>query len=69
MNESTQEATTLALQLSEKYHDFLSLIAMCKNLQDDQRLHSYIYKFEKENFGEFLFKYYLDKGTSALAFL
>lgn len=48
--------------LSERYHDFTTLIQLCESDGDEERLQSYAEQFEADGFVQYLFKYYMDQG-------
>ncbi|XP_028398502.1 nuclear pore complex protein Nup133-like [Dendronephthya gigantea] len=51
-----------ALSLAEKYRDFDILIEICEELQDQDKLQHYMNLFSTENFSDFAFKWYMDRG-------
>ncbi|KAJ8364873.1 hypothetical protein SKAU_G00137040 [Synaphobranchus kaupii] len=48
--------------LAEKYCDFDILVQMCEQTENQSRLQSYMTKFADQNFADFLFRWYLEKG-------
>lgn len=54
-----------ATALAEKYYDFGSLVEICEATGNRERLEEYTKQFAAQDFSEFLFKWYLDKGYSA----
>lgn len=45
--------------LAEKYFDFTILIQICERTNDDERLMYYMDKYEKKDFAQFLFSWYI----------
>ncbi|XP_066472904.1 nuclear pore complex protein Nup133 [Tiliqua scincoides] len=52
----------LAAALAEKYCDFDILVQMCEQTDNQTRLQRYITQFANQNFSDFLFRWYLEKG-------
>ncbi|XP_015276923.1 PREDICTED: nuclear pore complex protein Nup133 [Gekko japonicus] len=52
----------LAALLAEKYCDFDILIQICELTDNQNRLQRYITQFADQNFSDFLFRWYLEKG-------
>ncbi|KAF3688079.1 Nuclear pore complex protein Nup133 133 kDa nucleoporin Nucleoporin Nup133 [Channa argus] len=48
--------------LAEKYCDFDILVQMCEKTDNQSRLQHYMTKFADQNFADFLFRWYLEKG-------
>uniref|UniRef100_A0A6Q2XRS8 Nuclear pore complex protein Nup133 n=1 Tax=Esox lucius TaxID=8010 RepID=A0A6Q2XRS8_ESOLU len=48
--------------LAEKYCDFDILVQMCEQTDNQNRLQHYMTKFADQNFADFLFRWYLEKG-------
>ncbi|XP_074521578.1 nuclear pore complex protein Nup133 isoform X1 [Halichoeres trimaculatus] len=48
--------------LAEKYCDFDILVQMCEQTDNQSRLQHYMTKFADQNFADFLFRWYLEKG-------
>ncbi|XP_060905135.1 nuclear pore complex protein Nup133 [Labrus mixtus] len=48
--------------LAEKYCDFDILVQMCEQTDNQNRLQHYITKFADQNFADFLFRWYMEKG-------
>ncbi|XP_057700536.1 nuclear pore complex protein Nup133 isoform X2 [Corythoichthys intestinalis] len=48
--------------LAEKYCDFDILVQMCELTDNQSRLQHYMSKFEEQNFADFLFRWYMEKG-------
>ncbi|CAJ1052844.1 nuclear pore complex protein Nup133 [Xyrichtys novacula] len=48
--------------LAEKYCDFDILVQMCEQTDNQSRLQHYMAKFADQNFADFLFRWYLEKG-------
>ncbi|KAM7008916.1 nuclear pore complex protein Nup133 [Tautogolabrus adspersus] len=48
--------------LAEKYCDFDILVQMCEQTDNQSRLQHYITKFADQNFADFLFRWYMEKG-------
>ncbi|XP_065536370.1 nuclear pore complex protein Nup133 isoform X2 [Lathamus discolor] len=52
----------MAATLAEKYHDFDILVQMCEQTDNQARLQRYMTQFADQNFSDFLFRWYLEKG-------
>ncbi|XP_053463567.1 nuclear pore complex protein Nup133 isoform X2 [Nycticebus coucang] len=52
----------LAASLAEKYCDFDILVQICEQTDNQNRLQRYMTQFADQNFSEFLFRWYLEKG-------
>ncbi|XP_072319049.1 nuclear pore complex protein Nup133 isoform X2 [Eucyclogobius newberryi] len=48
--------------LAEKYCDFDILVQMCEQTENQSRLQHYMNKFANQNFADFLFRWYMEKG-------
>ncbi|KAM8773428.1 nuclear pore complex protein Nup133 [Acanthopagrus schlegelii] len=48
--------------LAEKYCDFDILVQMCEQTDNQSRLQHYMTKFADQNFADFLFRWYMEKG-------
>ncbi|XP_064177586.1 nuclear pore complex protein Nup133 [Anguilla rostrata] len=48
--------------LAEKYCDFDILVQMCEQTDNQSRLQRYMTKFAHQNFADFLFRWYMEKG-------
>ncbi|XKL69512.1 hypothetical protein PGB90_007281 [Kerria lacca] len=48
-----------AATLAEKYLDFIILVQICDKTKDDDRLMYYMDKYEKKDFAQFLFSWYI----------
>uniref|UniRef100_A0AAQ5ZSA9 Nuclear pore complex protein Nup133 n=1 Tax=Amphiprion ocellaris TaxID=80972 RepID=A0AAQ5ZSA9_AMPOC len=48
--------------LAEKYCDFDILVQMCEQTDNQSRLQNYMAKFADQNFADFLFRWYMEKG-------
>lgn len=48
--------------LAEKYCDFDILVQMCEQSDNQSRLQHYMAKFADQNFADFLFRWYMEKG-------
>uniref|UniRef100_A0A3Q4GF43 Nuclear pore complex protein Nup133 n=1 Tax=Neolamprologus brichardi TaxID=32507 RepID=A0A3Q4GF43_NEOBR len=48
--------------LAEKYCDFDILVQMCEQTDNQSRLQHYMAKFADQNFSDFLFRWYMEKG-------
>ncbi|KAK3530270.1 hypothetical protein QTP86_022422 [Hemibagrus guttatus] len=48
--------------LAEKYCDFDILVQMCEQTENQTRLQHYMTKFADQNFADFLFRWYMEKG-------
>ncbi|XP_037546551.1 nuclear pore complex protein Nup133 [Nematolebias whitei] len=48
--------------LAEKYCDFDILVQMCEQSDNQNRLQHYMAKFAEQNFADFLFRWYMEKG-------
>uniref|UniRef100_A0A4W5PQ99 Nuclear pore complex protein Nup133 n=1 Tax=Hucho hucho TaxID=62062 RepID=A0A4W5PQ99_9TELE len=48
--------------LAEKYCDFDILVQMCEQTDNQNRLQHYMGKFADQNFADFLFRWYMEKG-------
>ncbi|XP_016018907.2 nuclear pore complex protein Nup133 [Rousettus aegyptiacus] len=53
---------TWAASLAEKYCDFDILVQMCEQTNNQTRLQRYMTQFADQNFSDFLFRWYLEKG-------
>lgn len=51
-----------AAALAEKYCDFDILVQMCEQTDNQTRLQRYMTQFADQNFSDFLFRWYLEKG-------
>ncbi|XP_051939725.1 nuclear pore complex protein Nup133 isoform X2 [Hippocampus zosterae] len=51
-----------AAALAEKYCDFDILVQMCELTDNQSRLQHYMSKFADQNFADFLFRWYMEKG-------
>ncbi|KAM8813256.1 nuclear pore complex protein Nup133 [Rhynchonycteris naso] len=51
-----------AASLAEKYCDFDILVQMCEHTDNQTRLQRYMTQFADQNFSDFLFRWYLQKG-------
>ncbi|XP_051849581.1 nuclear pore complex protein Nup133 [Antechinus flavipes] len=51
-----------AASLAEKYCDFDILVQMCEQTDNQTRLQRYMTQFADQNFSDFLFRWYLEKG-------
>ncbi|XP_036925305.1 nuclear pore complex protein Nup133 [Sturnira hondurensis] len=51
-----------AASLAEKYCDFDILVQMCELTDNQARLQRYMTQFADQNFSDFLFRWYLEKG-------
>lgn len=51
-----------AAVLAEKYLDFSTLIQLCDETDDTQKLQAYCLQFSNEGFSDYVCKWYLDKG-------
>uniref|UniRef100_A0A3P8VTS3 Nuclear pore complex protein Nup133 n=1 Tax=Cynoglossus semilaevis TaxID=244447 RepID=A0A3P8VTS3_CYNSE len=51
-----------AATLAEKYCDFDILVQMCEQTENQSRLQLYMNKFSQQNFSDFLFRWYMEKG-------
>ncbi|NXF97097.1 NU133 protein, partial [Eubucco bourcierii] len=52
----------MAATLAEKYCDFDILVQMCEQTDNQARLQRYMSQFADQNFSDFLFRWYLEKG-------
>ncbi|NXH14436.1 NU133 protein, partial [Bucco capensis] len=52
----------MAATLAEKYCDFDILVQMCEQTDNQARLQRYMSQFADQNFSDFLFHWYLEKG-------
>ncbi|XP_068258268.1 nuclear pore complex protein Nup133 isoform X2 [Nyctibius grandis] len=52
----------MAASLAEKYCDFDILVQMCEQTDNQARLQRYMNQFADQNFSDFLFRWYLEKG-------
>ncbi|NXO00194.1 NU133 protein, partial [Rhinopomastus cyanomelas] len=52
----------MASTLAEKYCDFDILVQMCEQTDNQARLQHYMSQFADQNFSDFLFRWYLEKG-------
>uniref|UniRef100_A0A4W4GJP4 Nucleoporin Nup133/Nup155-like C-terminal domain-containing protein n=1 Tax=Electrophorus electricus TaxID=8005 RepID=A0A4W4GJP4_ELEEL len=48
--------------LAEKYCDFDILVQLCEQTENQSRLQHYMTKFADQNFADFLFRWYMEKG-------
>ncbi|KAA0721879.1 Nuclear pore complex protein [Triplophysa tibetana] len=48
--------------LAEKYCDFDILVQLCERTDNQSRLQHYMVKFADQNFADFLFRWYMEKG-------
>uniref|UniRef100_A0AAY4DP90 Nuclear pore complex protein Nup133 n=1 Tax=Denticeps clupeoides TaxID=299321 RepID=A0AAY4DP90_9TELE len=48
--------------LAEKYCDFDVLVLMCEQTDNQSRLQHYMTKFADQNFADFVFRWYMEKG-------
>uniref|UniRef100_H2L372 Nuclear pore complex protein Nup133 n=1 Tax=Oryzias latipes TaxID=8090 RepID=H2L372_ORYLA len=48
--------------LAEKYCDFDILVQMCEQTDNQNRLQHYMAKFADQNFSDFVFRWYMEKG-------
>uniref|UniRef100_A0A8C4RUA9 Nuclear pore complex protein Nup133 n=1 Tax=Erpetoichthys calabaricus TaxID=27687 RepID=A0A8C4RUA9_ERPCA len=48
--------------LAEKYCDFDLLVQLCEKTDNQSRLQHYMTKFADQNFSDFLFRWYMEKG-------
>ncbi|CAM4471039.1 hypothetical protein PO909_015770 [Leuciscus waleckii] len=48
--------------LAEKYCDFDILVQLCERTDNQSRLQQYMVKFADQNFADFLFRWYMEKG-------
>uniref|UniRef100_A0A8C6VNB2 Nuclear pore complex protein Nup133 n=1 Tax=Naja naja TaxID=35670 RepID=A0A8C6VNB2_NAJNA len=51
-----------AAALAEKYCDFDILVQLCEQTDNQSRLQRYMTQFADQNFSDFLFRWYLEKG-------
>lgn len=51
-----------AASLAEKYCDFDILVQMCDQTDNQNRIQHYMTKFADQNFSDFLFRWYIEKG-------
>ncbi|XP_069091086.1 nuclear pore complex protein Nup133 [Pleurodeles waltl] len=51
-----------AATLAEKYCDFDILVQLCEKTDNQTRLQRYMTQFSEQNFSDFLFRWYLEKG-------
>ncbi|XP_029450044.1 nuclear pore complex protein Nup133 [Rhinatrema bivittatum] len=51
-----------AAALAEKYCDFDILVQMCEQTDNQAKLQRYMTQFSEQNFSDFLFRWYLEKG-------
>nr|XP_033794585.1 nuclear pore complex protein Nup133 isoform X1 [Geotrypetes seraphini] len=51
-----------AAALAEKYCDFDILVQMCEQTDNQAKLQRYMTQFSDQNFSDFLFRWYLEKG-------
>ncbi|OCT86628.1 nuclear pore complex protein Nup133-like [Xenopus laevis] len=51
-----------ASNLAEKYCDFDILVQICEKTDNQNRLQRYMTQFSNQNFSDFLFRWYLEKG-------
>lgn len=52
----------LTASLAEKYCDFDILIQLCEQTDNQARLQHYLNQFADQNFSDFLFRWYMEKG-------
>ncbi|OXB58236.1 hypothetical protein ASZ78_001116, partial [Callipepla squamata] len=52
----------MAAALAEKYCDFDILVQICEQTDNQARLQRYMSQFADQNFSDFLFRWYLEKG-------
>ncbi|XP_048392144.1 nuclear pore complex protein Nup133 isoform X2 [Stegostoma tigrinum] len=52
----------LTASLAEKYCDFDILIQLCEQTDNQTRLQRYLNQFADQNFSDFLFRWYMEKG-------
>ncbi|XP_072121492.1 nuclear pore complex protein Nup133 [Mobula birostris] len=52
----------LTASLAEKYCDFDILIQLCEQTDNQARLQRYLNQFADQNFSDFLFRWYMEKG-------
>ncbi|NXU53398.1 NU133 protein, partial [Turnix velox] len=52
----------MAAALAEKYCDFDILVQICEQTDNQPRLQHYMNQFADQNFSDFLFRWYLEKG-------
>ncbi|NXK03796.1 NU133 protein, partial [Herpetotheres cachinnans] len=52
----------MAAALAERYCDFDILVQMCEQTDNQARLQRYMSQFADQNFSDFLFRWYLEKG-------
>ncbi|XDA90985.1 hypothetical protein R6Z07F_020596 [Ovis aries] len=57
-----------AASLAEKYCDFDILVQMCEQTDNQTRLQCYMTQFADQNFSDFLFRWYLEKGKETRYF-
>lgn len=57
-----------ASSLAEKYSDFDILVQMCEKTDNQSRLQHYMTKFADQNFADFLFRWYMEKGKRGKLF-
>lgn len=55
-----------ALRLAEQYKEFNTLVEICDQYGNDERLHEYMARFQADGFANTLFKWYLANGASSL---
>ncbi|XP_069463031.1 nuclear pore complex protein Nup133 isoform X2 [Ambystoma mexicanum] len=53
---------TWAATLAEKYCDFDILVQLCEQTDNQTRLQRYMTQFSDQNFSDFLYRWYLEKG-------
>ncbi|XP_063297517.1 nuclear pore complex protein Nup133-like [Pelobates fuscus] len=53
---------TWAISLAEKYCEFDILVQICELTENHTRLQQYMTQFSDQNFSDFLFRWYLEKG-------
>lgn len=51
-----------AALLAEKYLDFTTLVVICENTNNQQRLDDYLDRFKNEDFAQHVFNWYLREG-------
>ncbi|XP_008933949.1 PREDICTED: nuclear pore complex protein Nup133 [Merops nubicus] len=58
----------MAATLAERYCDFDILVQMCEQTDNQARLQRYMSQFADQNFSDFLFRWYLEKGKRGKLF-
>jgi nuclear pore complex protein Nup133 len=51
-----------AASLAEKYCDFATLVELCEQFDNQERLQRYMDQFQQNGFSDFVFKWYLEAG-------